>query len=204
LLAWLTRTYRGFFVDLQAITDTLPVDQARKLLNIGTGDGMLLNHLARRFPSLQITSSDITEEQGWLIEDDIRARVSLVTLTPEKLTTEGFGGPYDAVLLCDVIHHVPVSDRYELLAAAWPCVDIGGVLIAKDVEPGGVKATLALLSDRYVTGDRHTRLIGMAEMTALLGEVSHGARVEPTDLLSRDYPNYMLSVSRGPSPPHQR
>lgn len=196
LVSWLTDTYRGFFVDLDAVVDTVPVGTAMTLLNVGTGDGELLNALARRYPALSLTSSDISDEQGWLLADDVRPRVQLVTRSPEQIAADGFGGTYDIVLFSDVIHHVPVTDRVTVLAAAWAAVAPGGALVVKDIESRGVKSVLSLWSDRYITGDRHTQLIGVAEMTRTLVSVTGAERVESTGLLQRNFPNYLLVVRR--------
>lgn len=196
VVSWLTETYRGFFVDLDAVVDLVPAGAAATLLNVGTGDGELVNRLARRYPDLRVTSTDISDEQGWLVADDVRARVELVTRTPEQIAAAGFGGTYDVVLLSDVIHHVPVADRRTVLSAAWAAVAPGGRLVVKDIETRGVKATLSLWSDKYITGDKHTTLIGVREMADVLSEVSGQSTVVDSGLLPRNPPNYMQIVQR--------
>lgn len=190
---WLTNTYRGFFVDLQRVVDCLPVEpHSATLLNVGTGDGVLVSMIARRFPQLTVTSTDITANQGWLIEPDLRDSISLQVHTPEQIAETGFGTGFDLVVMSDVIHHVPISDRARVMARAWQATAPGGCLVVKDIEERGYRARLSLWSDRYITGDRHTELIGSAAMDALMRQEMPEAQVQATTLIERDYPNYLL------------
>ena len=193
LTRWLTNTYRGFFVDLHLLVDQLPLTTpTARLLNIGTGDGVLVSLIARRYPQLSVTTTDITPNQGWLIDEDLRDRIRLQVHTPEEIASRGFGETYDAVLLADVIHHVPVRDRSQLMARAWQATAPGGTLLVKDIEDRGFKARLSLWSDRYLTGDRHANLIGSPAMDALIRREMPAVEVLETTLIKRDYPNYML------------
>jgi len=197
LTRWLTNTYRGFFIDLHLLVDQLRLTTpTARLLNIGTGDGVLVSLIARRYPQLNVTTTDITPNQGWLIDEDLRDRIRLQVHTPEEIASRGFGETYDMVLLADVIHHVPVRDRSQLMARAWQATSPGGTLLVKDIEDRGFKARLSLWSDRYLTGDRHTELIGANAMQGLMVQFEPRARVDATGLVQRDFPNYLLIGQR--------
>jgi len=197
LTRWLTNTYRGFFIDLHLLVNHLPLTTpTARLLNIGTGDGVLVSIIARRYPQLNVTTTDITPNQGWLIDEDLRDRIRLQVHTPDEIASHGFGETYDMVLLADVIHHVPVPDRSQLMARAWQATSPGGTLLVKDIEDRGFKARLSLWSDRYLTGDRHTQLICAHAMELLMRESEPTARVMRTALRQTNYPNYMLVGSR--------
>jgi 2-polyprenyl-3-methyl-5-hydroxy-6-metoxy-1,4-benzoquinol methylase len=205
LVCWLTDTYRGFFVDLGAVVETIPVDSSvHSFLNIGTGDGELVNVLVARHPHLRVTTTDISDQQGWLLKPEVRQVVSVETRTPEDIAVEGFGGTFDIVFMSDVMHHVPVEDRETVMQAAWQAVGPGGKLVIKDIEDRGVKAVLSLWSDKYLTGDRHTVLINEATLTNLIHNVRPSASVETTDLIHRNFPNYLVvatesGLSSGPT-----
>ena len=205
LVRWLTNAYRGFFVDLDQVVACLPIQPGHTtLLNIGTGDGVLVSRIARRYPQLCMTTTDITEHQGWLIDDDVRDRIDVQVHAPEQIAGAGFGAAFDVVLLSDVVHHVPVEDRASLMTRAWEATSPGGYLVVKDIEDRGFKARLSLWSDRYLTGDRHTELIGADAMEALMRQQDPAAQVDRTPLVHQDYPNYLLVGQRVRSQSHSR
>jgi 2-polyprenyl-3-methyl-5-hydroxy-6-metoxy-1,4-benzoquinol methylase len=188
----ITAFYRGFFVDLNKLPQYIPASKAVSLLNIGTGDGELVNLIAKAYPHLSITSTDITERHGWLIEPEVRSRISLICIPATEIEANGFGGKYDIVLLSDVLHHVIPEKRSLLLSAAWQSLANGGKLIIKDVDNHGIKALLSLWSDKYITGDKHTQLIGQEGMKELIYSVDPRAKITVTQLLHDDFPNFML------------
>jgi 2-polyprenyl-3-methyl-5-hydroxy-6-metoxy-1,4-benzoquinol methylase len=193
LVGWLTDTYRGFFVDLSAVVSAIPIeDSTSTFLNIGTGDGELVNVLVSRHPHLSVTTTDISDQQGWLLKPEVREVVAIETRSPSQIASDGFGGTFDVVFMSDVMHHVPVEDRRTVMGAAWRAVAPGGKLVIKDIEDRGLKSVLSLWSDKYLTGDRHTVLINEATLTNLVREVHPSARVHSTDLIRRNFPNYLV------------
>jgi 2-polyprenyl-3-methyl-5-hydroxy-6-metoxy-1,4-benzoquinol methylase len=193
LVGWLTDTYRGFFVDLSAVVDTIPIDESTiSFLNIGTGDGELVNVLVSRHPQLSVTTTDISDQQGWLLKPEVREAVTIETRSPSQIASDGFGGAFDVVFMSDVMHHVPVEDRHTVMEAAWQSVAPGGKLVMKDIEDRGLKSVLSLWSDKYLTGDRHTVLINEATLRNLIQKVRPSAQVQSTDLIRRNFPNYLV------------
>ena len=64
-------------------------------------------------------------------------------------------GGFDLVILSDVIHHVPVPLREEILAAVRTCVAPGGVFLFKDWKRTATPIHwLCHAGDRWLTGDR--------------------------------------------------
>jgi 2-polyprenyl-3-methyl-5-hydroxy-6-metoxy-1,4-benzoquinol methylase len=199
LVQALTDAYRGFFVDLDAVVASIPVDQPdATFLNIGTGDGGLLNTLRDLHPELRITTTDIHEHQGWLLRPDVRESIDVHVHTPERIVVEGFGKQFDIVFMSDVLHHVPPADRADTVRAAFAACRPGGRLVIKDIEEKGLKARLSLLSDVYLTGDKHTKLIGEAALRQLIERTHPDAQVASSDLITRDFPNYLVVATSAP------
>jgi 2-polyprenyl-6-hydroxyphenyl methylase/3-demethylubiquinone-9 3-methyltransferase len=195
----LTEAYRGFFVDLDAVVSAIPLEQPNAtFLNIGTGDGALLNALRDRHPELRVTTTDIHDHQGWLLRPDVRESLDIQVHTPEQIAASGFGGQFDVVFMSDVLHHVPPADRAETLRAAFAACRPGGRVVIKDIEERGIKARLSLLSDVYLTGDKHTRLIGEAALRALIEGTQPDVKVASSDLIARDFPNYLVVATLAP------
>jgi hypothetical protein len=96
---------------------------------------------------------DLAPRIGAFLGEINRSKVELHPATEFSAIT----GPFDVVTIADVVHHVPVDQRYlffEELAAA--CERWGArKLILKDMEPCGFRSWLAVLTDRYITGDKH-------------------------------------------------
>ena len=64
-----------------------------------------------------------------------------------------------------------------------------------DIEPGTLKSVLSVLSDHWITGDRHVSLLPAAEATsALAGTFPEVAEVGGIRQVVVDRPNYCVSV----------
>lgn len=147
--------YRRIFVNLERIVDVFEKELPRNanLLDIGGGDGALVERLLNRRPDLTISMCDLAPSIGTFLSDSNRARVELFPATDFADVT----GVYEAVTIADVIHHVPVDQRDGFFKSLAKCCERWGCrkIILKDIEPGRLRAELGFLADRYVTGDRH-------------------------------------------------
>ena len=179
--------YRRIFVNLEKIVDVFDRELPRgaRILDIGGGDGALVERLLRRRPDLAVTMCDRAPAIGSFLSDRNRAKVK--TLPATDFTD--VGGAFDFVTISDVIHHVPVDQRegfFEALAEScrrWSCRGI----ILKDIEPRGVRARLSLLADRHITGDRHVVLFSRSDFADVARRHFPGARRVSA---MPDWPNY--------------
>ena len=159
--------YRRIFVDLDKIAEALDalMPKGSRVLDIGGGDGALVDRLLDCRPDLKITMCDLAPEIGSFLSPANRAKVQLFPATDFTVVR----GIYDFVTLSDVVHHVPVDQRpcfFEQLAGhceGWQCQN----LIVKDIEPGSLRATVAKWMDWYVTGDRHVRPFARSQFAQL-------------------------------------
>ena len=98
-----------------------------------------------------------------------------------------------AVVISDVLHHVPRDRRLHFLREV---AEFGRAslrfLVVKEVAPEGWRARLGLLSDWYVTGDRHVELSPPEELVPLVQSAFPGFVPRATRLLERDSPNYCI------------
>src|SRR5271163_2016899 len=159
------RCYRIIFVDLAkeaaALSAVLPRDA--HLLDIGGGDGEPLNHLLTKRPDLRITTLDVKPVVGEWIEAHFAFQVTRLAGTSLGDYLEAGRRPDpDAILIADVLHHIPVAERTRFLGPVRALLERVPHLriIVKDVEPGSWRAILGFWSDRYVTGDLDVSLIG--------------------------------------------
>ena len=186
--------YRRLFVDVKKVAAHVPeLGPDALLLDVGGGDGAILNPLLDRQPSLRVVAVDIAADIGQSIRPDLRPRVQLRPSTSVRQYIEDGGDAPTAVFLSDVFHHVPPDARPELIVDVLDVFrDRPAVVIVKDIVPQGARSALAFWADRNISGDRAVKAIGPAELSSLIREARPGLSVESTGLLGEDYPNYLL------------
>jgi hypothetical protein len=198
------RWYRMIFVDLAkeaaALAAAIPHDA--HLLDIGGGDGEPLNHLLTLRPDLRITTLDPKPVVGQWIEARFESRVTRLAGTSlADYLAAGRPDP-DAILIADVLHHIPVGARTAFLGSVKALLERAPNLriIVKDVEPGFWRARLGLWSDRYITGDLDVSLISRENLVRLFDERLGPLHREDTNLFETDQPNYAITFFRTTCP----
>jgi cyclopropane fatty-acyl-phospholipid synthase-like methyltransferase len=186
--------YRAVFVDLEKVVDSLPpLKPGSRVLDIGGGDGEMINILLARHPDLDITMIDRNPRLGLFLTPESRKRVRLMPSTSLQDYAATQHEAPDLVMVSDVIHHVPVESRsaffadLRLVVAGRPTT-----LVVKDVERGSFRSHLSLWADWYISGDRQVSLIGRDELTGLVKAAFPTAQVQSTKLYDVDRPNYSL------------
>jgi hypothetical protein len=192
--------YRAIYVDLKKVAAALAavIPRDAHLLDVGGGDGQPLNHLLSVRPDLTITTLDPASFVGQWIDPRYDGHVKRL---PRTSLAEFVARPHvdpDAILIADVMHHIPQSARHKFLDSVGVLLDRVPDLriIVKDVEPGHWRALLGYWSDRYITGDQNVSLISRDGVTRLFEEVLGPLHREDTDLFKRDGPNYAIVLYR--------
>jgi hypothetical protein len=195
--ARVARFYRAIFVDLDAVAACLPdLPRGSQVLDVGGGDGELLNRWLARRPDLRVAMIDPASSVGSALRPELGERVALHPGTSLAAYRRLGPEPPEAVLLCDVLHHVPVTERDAFFAELRALVDGRPVrVIVKEVAPGSLRSWLGWLSDRYVSGDRHVHLLGRAELRALVACHFPDLVARETPLFERDPPNYCIEFA---------
>jgi 2-polyprenyl-3-methyl-5-hydroxy-6-metoxy-1,4-benzoquinol methylase len=151
----ISESYRVAFFDLDAFVERMRqwAPNATKILEVGCGEGAVTERLNAAYPFAKITAIDITPRLGRLYEGS-RDKVRFFRCNVQKIAaTEP--GQYDFVVLCDVLHHVPVVFRQELLDAIRSTLAPGGAFVLKEWERTSAPIHwLCYASDRWITGDR--------------------------------------------------
>jgi hypothetical protein len=198
------RRYRMIFVDLAkeaaALSAVLPRDA--HLLDIGGGDGEPLNCLLALRSDLRITTLDLKPEVGEWIEARFAPRVTRLARTSLADYLAAGGPDPDALLIADVLHHIPVAERAGFLGSVRALLERVPDLriIIKDVEPGSWRAILGFWSDRYITGDLDVSLIARENLAHLMEEQLGPLHREDTSLFETDPPNYAITFFRTTCP----
>ena len=192
----LGRLYRRVFVDLRKVVEGFPeVAEGGHILDVGAGDGELMNLLLPLNPGATATLIDVAPQVGGWLRADLRDRVEALPETSVAAYAKR-KRPVDLVILSDVVHHVPLPERPGLLADLREL--LGGraaKLVVKEVEPGSWRAQIYYLADRFITGDRNVHFIRRDEVRQLVQSALPDAACQETDLYRRNPPNYCLIFS---------
>lgn len=194
------RRYRAFFVDLDEVAQALAsaIPPGARVLDVGGGDGVPLNHLLRVRDDILVTTIDPAGEVGQWIDTAHAGRVVRRPRTTLAQYAAGAAEPLDVLLMMDVLHHIPTPERAAVfgLIAGLMQKSPGMRVIVKDVEPGSPRARLGYWSDRFVTGDAGVTPVGRDEVRALARAAFGQIEVEETGLFDADRPNYALVFHR--------
>lgn len=175
---WISDVYRSIFIDIDQFVDQLVgwAPGARRILEVGCGEGAVTERLVAAFPDAQVTAIDIMPRLGRLYEGP-EERVRFIEITVQAFAARE-PGSFDLIVLADVLHHVPLDIRDELMAAIRTLMAPGGRFAMKEWERNYTPIYwLGYLSDRWLTGDRIrylTRDEGKRQIDAAFGA---GAKV---------------------------
>lgn len=189
--------YRAIFVDLDKVAaklaEALP-DNAN-VLDIGGGDGELLNRLLKLRGDVRVTMVDVAATVGRFLDQGVRSRVDLVpgTTIQEHLTT--LECKYEAAIVVDVVHHIDPDERPGFLLAVAEALMPRGVILVKDVEPGHFRAELGYLCDRYISGDRNVELVSATQLLAMADNLLPDFVAAEIGLFEIDRPNYLIRIA---------
>lgn len=158
------------FINLEELARTTArlAPSASRILEIGCGDGSVADRMNRLYPDADYLGIDVGHSAGRRYTGDVwRARFR--SMTSSQLVEER-PEPFDLILVVDVLHHVPShAARVQLLQDAAALVAPGGRLLIKDWERhAGLVHRLALLADRYISGDRMVAFMSGPELRGLL------------------------------------
>jgi 2-polyprenyl-6-hydroxyphenyl methylase/3-demethylubiquinone-9 3-methyltransferase len=172
--------YRSLFINIGDLAATLgSLTQPKRILEIGCGDGTFANELVAAMPNAAYTGIDISPAPGRLFTGD-RTRAAFRPIATGELLAEGVE-PFDLVVIVDVLHHVPGTERENLLRDADRLTAPSGVLAIKDWERGrNVAHAMVFVADRYISGDRGVAFPEPAELRDLVHRAlpGFGAAVE--------------------------
>ena len=174
--------YRSGFIDISRMGSLIRewMPKARRILEVGCGEGAVTEQLARLYPDADIMAIDVTPRVGRLFNGS-KDRVQFAETTVQNVATTT-PGQFDLVILSDVLHHVPVALREELLVAVRSTLVSGGRLFFKDWERRPTPIHwLGYASDRWITGDR----------------IHYLRRKEAADLIAKIFgPNAIIAEAR--------
>lgn len=188
--------YRRIFINLDALAELMSawVPQARKILEVGCGEGAMTERIVRTYPTATVTAIDITPNVGRLY----RGNTSAVTFRQEAVEEVALREPasFDLVILSDVMHHVPADLRRALMVSIDQALAPNGSLLFKDwVISTTTIHWLCAASDRYLTGD-DVAYFTMGGINALATDVFGPSTIRRTGTVKPWHNNVAVLVQR--------
>jgi 2-polyprenyl-3-methyl-5-hydroxy-6-metoxy-1,4-benzoquinol methylase len=147
----------------EPLASVLPIPRdARRLLDLGGGNGIFSLLLCRRYPQLSATIVDLPRALQSAEEAIAEAALSdRVTTRAGDFFEVDLGTGFDVVLIANIVHGLSVSDAERLVRRAAEAARPGGLVIVVDQEPAkGGGATAAI-----------TALLGIGYVVALGGQI---------------------------------
>lgn len=197
LFSHVSGVYRRVFVDLKKVAAAIgPLGDHASILDVGGGDGALLNLLLERNRGVHVTLVDASVGVGAQVRPEFHDRVRIMGGTTLAQYAASAPSLPEIVLVSDVLHHVLPAERVAFFEDIRRV--LGGHafrLVFKDVEPGYVRTRLGGLADRYISGDPNVEFISRDRVRELVQRVFPGVQCRETDLFRCDRPNYCLDFS---------
>jgi 2-polyprenyl-6-hydroxyphenyl methylase/3-demethylubiquinone-9 3-methyltransferase len=190
-----SEAYRSIYLNIDEFVEQVRQwsPYPRRILEVGCGEGAITERLHSAFPNTHITAIDATSRIGRLYQGP-QAGVCFTQCEIQEIGASK-AGAFDLVVLCDVLHHVPLGSRQGLLDAIRVMLAPHGMFIFKDWQRSNTPVHwLCYASDRWLTGDRITYMT-RDEMrqhlaltfgaNALVGEMRVGPRWNNLSMLVR-------------------
>lgn len=168
------------------------------VLSLGSGLSMLERYLAELEPDLRFDGIDLDPVKVRLIEKT-RTRSPRVSLELGDATAIDRPGRYDAVLVCDAMHHFPADRHAAVAASVAEALHPGGVAIVKDLDVAPRwKYHWNRIHDRVVAGPDPIWCRPMQEMATILEAA--GLQVEKASRIDGPLTPYAHYVIRSRKP----
>lgn len=170
-----------------------------RVLSLGSGLSMLERYLAELEPEVWFECIDLDPEKVELIEATRAAspRVSLRLGDATHLGTPD--DDFDAVLVCDALHHFPAHRHAEVAASVAAALRPGGVVIVKDLDATPAwKFHWNRIHDRLVAGPEPICCRPLAEMADLF--TAAGLTVERAERIDHRFTPYAHYLIRARKP----
>jgi SAM-dependent methyltransferase len=159
-----------------------------RVLDWGCGDGFLANLIAAFAPDLSIVGVDTSSSKLAIARGAQQsAQVSFVEGAPPT-------GPFEAVLLIDLLHHLPADLQARTFRQACDLVEPGGVLVLKEIDGGRPRAMLNQAHDFLVSGQW---VHALPRRRWLDATTQAGLEVvDEVDCFTFGYPHYLFAARR--------
>ena len=168
------RAYRSFFINLDSLASEIAsIGTSGSLLDVGCGSGEL-SHKIFEATDANVHAIDLSHgwDEGYLDQLGLTFEVASVADVAHR------GLKFDSVLISDVLHHIPVTERVLFLRTAVSLIKPGGSLIVKDWAPSGsLIHGLVWTSDRLISGDKNVKFVKPMDVVEMVSSIAPEAQL---------------------------
>ena len=158
--------FDGFYDAAVELAATAP-GPAPRILDLGSGTGLLAALILRRLPDARFTLLDISEAMLAQARTRFAGSPAHVEIRVGDHATADLGGPWDAIVSALSIHHLTDADKRRLYARAFAALAPGGIFVNADNVTAEDPAVQARARAAWVAGIRASGL-GEAELAAAM------------------------------------
>ena len=108
-----------------------------KVLDLGTGTGILSALILQAFPQAKVLAFDIAENMLKICQTNLSAFQERLTLQQGNFAEDDFGNGYDLVVSGLAIHHLDGARKQILFKKLFQSMNSGGILLIRDIVTGG-------------------------------------------------------------------
>lgn len=172
-------------------------DVRGRILSLGCGAAVIERYVAELNPEVEIRGFDLDNRNIGVIGRTI-ANCPRVTVERHDITRLSEPPVHAAVLLSDVLHHLPPTSHLGLARAVEHALAPGGICVIKDLDAGPRwKNRWNRVHDRIVAGPEPIHCRPLDEMTALFGRVGLDVkRSERIDGPWTPYAHYLITLRK--------
>lgn len=188
--------YRAIFFSVNnfLVLVIQPIHNKSKVLDVGGGDGAVAIKMSMLEDIKSIDIVDPNSNSGTFLNsktDKITLHAGRYLRQIHEIKDE----KYDLVLLSDVIHHVPLKFRKDLIQDCLGFISKDGILVIKEIEPLGLRSKLAFFADVYISRDPVVKFIKRRDLEDLIFDIRGDLRIERVESYwAADRPNYALKI----------
>lgn len=165
-----------------ALAKRLELDRAKTFLDLGGGAGTNAVAFCTVYPRLHATVFDLPQTlktaERTIKEAGLESRI---TLLAGDFTVDPLGGPYDAVLMSDILHYQDPAANASLVRKGFAHLTGGGRLIIKDRfldESGTSPAWVTAFAIHILVNTEHGRCYRVADTSRWMAEAGFESIVE--------------------------
>jgi 2-polyprenyl-3-methyl-5-hydroxy-6-metoxy-1,4-benzoquinol methylase len=172
-------------------------DVRGRVLSLGCGAAVIERYVAELNPEVEIRGFDLDQHHVEVI-DHTKINCPRVHVERRDITRLAEPPVHAAVLLSDVLHHLPPTSHLGLARAVEHALAPGGICVIKDLDAAPRwKNRWNRVHDRIVAGPEPIHCRPLDEMTALFSRVGLDAkRSERIDGRWTPYAHYLITLRK--------